>query len=58
MDLSLFFAGTGGSVPSPRRGLPAILLRRGGDRLLFDCGESPLPYANVTSHWRSTDLPG
>jgi ribonuclease Z len=39
VDLSLFFAGTGGSVPSPRRGLPAILLRRGGDRLLFDCGE-------------------
>jgi ribonuclease Z len=39
MDLSLFFVGTGGSVPSPRRGLPAILLRRGGDRLLFDCGE-------------------
>jgi ribonuclease Z len=39
MDLSLFFAGTGGSVPSPRRGLPAILIRRGGDRLLFDCGE-------------------
>jgi ribonuclease Z len=39
MDLSLFFAGTGGSVPSHRRGLPAILVRRGGDRLLFDCGE-------------------
>jgi ribonuclease Z len=39
MDLSLFFAGTGGSVPSSRRGLPAILVRRGGDRLLFDCGE-------------------
>ncbi len=39
MELSLFFAGTGGSVPSPRRGLPAILVRRGGDRLLFDCGE-------------------
>lgn len=39
MDLSLFFAGTGGSVPSPRRGLPAILFRRGADRLLFDCGE-------------------
>jgi ribonuclease Z len=39
MDLSIFFAGTGGSVPSPRRGLPAILIRRGGDRLLFDCGE-------------------
>ncbi len=39
MDLSLFFVGTGGSVPSPRRGLPAVLVRRGGDRLLFDCGE-------------------
>ena len=39
MDLSLLFAGTGGSVPSPRRGLPAILLRRGAERLLFDCGE-------------------
>jgi ribonuclease Z len=39
MDLSIFFAGTGGSVPSPSRGLPAILMRRGGDRILFDCGE-------------------
>jgi ribonuclease Z len=39
MDLSVFFAGTAGSVPSARRGLPAILIRRGGDRLLFDCGE-------------------
>jgi ribonuclease Z len=39
MDLSLFFAGTGGSVPAPRRGLPAVVIRRGGDRLLFDCGE-------------------
>lgn len=39
MDLSLFFAGTGGSVPSARRGLPAILMRFGGDRILFDCGE-------------------
>jgi ribonuclease Z len=39
MDLSLFFAGTAGSMPSARRGLPAVLVRRGGDRLLFDCGE-------------------
>lgn len=39
MDLSLFFAGTGGSVPSARRGLPAILIRRGGENLLIDCGE-------------------
>ncbi len=39
MDLSIFFAGTGGSVPTARRGLPATLVRRGGDRILFDCGE-------------------
>jgi ribonuclease Z len=39
MDLSLFFAGTAGSVPSARRGLPALLVRRGGDRILIDCGE-------------------
>jgi ribonuclease Z len=39
VDLSLFFAGTAGSIPTARRGLPAILVRRGGDRILFDCGE-------------------
>src|SRR3954470_21399821 len=39
MDLSLFFAGTAGSVPTARRGLPALLIRAGGDRILIDCGE-------------------
>ncbi|HEY4094920.1 MAG TPA: ribonuclease Z [Baekduia sp.] len=39
MDLSIFFAGTAGSVPTARRGLPATLLRRGSDKLLIDCGE-------------------
>ena len=39
MDLSVFFAGTAGSVPTARRGLPALLLRAGGDRILIDCGE-------------------
>ena len=39
MDLSVFFAGTAGSVPTARRGMPALLLRRGGERVLFDCGE-------------------
>jgi ribonuclease Z len=39
MDLSVFFAGTAGSVPTARRGLPAVLVRRGGERWLFDCGE-------------------
>jgi len=39
MDLSIFFVGTAGSVPTARRGLPATLIRRGGEKLLFDCGE-------------------
>jgi ribonuclease Z len=39
MDMSLMFVGTGASTPSARRGLPALLLRRGGEHLLFDCGE-------------------
>ncbi len=39
MDLSLFFAGTAGSVPSAGRGLPALLVRRGAERILVDCGE-------------------
>ena len=33
------FAGTAGSVPSARRGLPAFLVRRGAERILIDCGE-------------------
>lgn len=39
MDLTFFFAGTGGSVPTARRGLSASLIQRGGDTFLFDCGE-------------------
>jgi ribonuclease Z len=39
MDLDVLFAGTAASAPTARRGLPATLLRRGGEKLLFDCGE-------------------
>jgi ribonuclease Z len=39
MDLDVLFVGTAGSAPTAGRGLPATLVRRGGDRLLFDCGE-------------------
>jgi ribonuclease Z len=39
VDFSVFFAGTAGSIPTSRRGLPALLVRRGADRILFDCGE-------------------
>ena len=39
MDLDLVFFGTSGSVPTAQRAPSALLLRRGGERLLFDCGE-------------------
>lgn len=39
MELSVFFAGTAGSVPSAQRGLPALLVRFGAERILIDCGE-------------------
>jgi ribonuclease Z len=39
MDLDLVFLGTSGSMPTAQRAPTAILLRRGGERLLFDCAE-------------------
>jgi ribonuclease Z len=39
MDLDLIFLGTGGSVPTASRAPAAVLVRRGGERLLIDCGE-------------------
>ena len=39
MDLDVVFLGTSGSAPTAQRALPATLVRRGGERLLFDCAE-------------------
>ncbi|MEV4419737.1 ribonuclease Z [Patulibacter sp. NPDC049589] len=39
MNLEVLFVGTGGSAPTARRGLPATLVRRGGEDVLIDCGE-------------------
>jgi ribonuclease Z len=39
VDLDVVFIGTAGSAPTAARGLPATLVRRGGQRMLFDCGE-------------------
>ena len=39
MSISVTFLGTGGSVPSKQRALSSVLLRRGPELLLFDCGE-------------------
>jgi ribonuclease Z len=39
MDLDLIFLGTSASMPTAQRAPSAFLLRRGGERLLFDCAE-------------------
>ena len=39
MDLSVLFLGTAGSVPTVQRAPASILVRRGGERVLIDCGE-------------------
>jgi ribonuclease Z len=39
VDLDVVFLGTSGSMPSAQRAPTAILVRRGGERLLFDCAE-------------------
>ncbi len=39
MSLHVVFLGTAGSVPTPKRSLPAILIQRKGEQLMFDCGE-------------------
>ncbi len=37
--LHVHFLGTAGALPTPQRNLPCIMVRRGSDTLLFDCGE-------------------
>ncbi len=39
MDLHLVFLGTSGATPTVERGSPAVLIARGGERILVDCGE-------------------
>jgi len=39
VDLDLVFLGTSGSMPTAQRAPTALLVRRGGERLLFDCAE-------------------
>lgn len=37
--LQVYFLGTAGALPTPVRNPPCIMIRRGSDTLLFDCGE-------------------
>jgi ribonuclease Z len=39
VELDVVFLGTSGSMPTAKRALSATLVRRGGEKLLFDCAE-------------------
>jgi len=39
MSLRVQFLGTAGAIPTSERSLPAVLIKRGNELLLFDCGE-------------------
>ncbi|MBM4401446.1 MAG: ribonuclease Z [Crenarchaeota archaeon] len=39
MSIRIIFLGTAGSVPTPERSLPAVLIKRQNEQLMFDCGE-------------------
>jgi ribonuclease Z len=39
MSMHVIFLGTAGSVPTLERSLPAVLIKRQNEQLMFDCGE-------------------
>jgi ribonuclease Z len=39
VSLQIIFLGTAGSVPTPKRSLPAVLIQREDEQIMFDCGE-------------------
>lgn len=58
-NLAVTFLGTGASYPTAERGLSAIAVKRGGEVLLWDCGEgtqrqiqkSGLSYQQISQIW-------
>jgi ribonuclease Z len=53
VSVRLVFLGTGSGKPTPQRGVSSVALCRGGETLLFDCGEG-----TQTQMGRSTVRPG
>ena len=40
MSIRITFLGTAGAIPTKQRSLPAVVMHRGNEQFLFDCGES------------------
>ncbi|HEY8448670.1 MAG TPA: ribonuclease Z [Thermomicrobiales bacterium] len=68
--IDLLLLGTGGMMPLPDRWLSALLVRSGGDLVLFDCGEgTQIPWRRFSwgfrrlgaiclSHWHADHVAG
>jgi len=68
--IDLFFLGSGSGIPTMQRHQPAIVLRRGGEHFLFDCGEaaqlgferakiSPMKVSRIfITHWHADHFAG
>jgi ribonuclease Z len=39
MSIRVIFLGTAGAIPTNQRSLPAVMVQRGNEQFLFDCGE-------------------
>lgn len=39
MSMQIIFLGTAGSIPTPKRSLPAVLIKRRDEQIMFDAGE-------------------
>ncbi|BDC36303.1 MAG: ribonuclease Z [Candidatus Methanoliparum thermophilum] len=37
--LEIIFLGTGGAIPTPKKNTAAVMIKYGGNKILFDCGE-------------------
>uniref|UniRef100_A0A8C9MYS1 ElaC ribonuclease Z 1 n=1 Tax=Serinus canaria TaxID=9135 RepID=A0A8C9MYS1_SERCA len=55
MSLEITFLGTGSAFPCPSRGASALVLRRGGQCWLFDCGEGTQTQL-MKSHLRAAKI--
>ncbi len=40
MSIHVTFLGTAGAIPTNKRSLPAVLMQRGNEQFMFDCGEA------------------